>query len=241
MDYIKQDSAFESWCENNYLPILGYVIWRKLFKRFNRSRWCEWVTVDNLTLMAESQIESKTTFIRNRDLLIEAGLIQYQKGGKGNPNKYKMKQLYEEEKILSPLNEPQTIPHSDSIRTTNDTPNDTQSAKEKVIQKENIYNKTQNIYIAEVIDYLNLRANKRFTKDVKTNNALISGRLNDGRTVDDLKYVIDVKCEEWLNTDMEKYLSPDTLFRPSHFDKYLNQKLKNPVKTDEKPKFKEVM
>lgn len=94
MDYIKQDLAFEDWCENNYLPISAYVIWRKLFKRFNRSGWCEWVTVDNLTLMADTQIKSEKSLILYRNKLIECGLIEYEKGSKGNPNKYKMKKLY---------------------------------------------------------------------------------------------------------------------------------------------------
>ena len=95
--------------------------------------------------------------------------------------------------------------------------------------------------ISDIIDYLNLKANKRFSKKVKNYNDLISGRISDGRTIDDLKYVIDVKCEEWLNTDMEKYLAPDTLFRPSKFDKYINQKLKNPAKESEpNKKFEEI-
>ena len=94
MDYLKQDLAFEKWCENNYLPISAYVIWRKLFKRFNRGGWCEWVTVDNLTLMSETQLKSEKSLILYRDKLIEAGLIEYIKGIKSKPNKYKMNQLY---------------------------------------------------------------------------------------------------------------------------------------------------
>jgi uncharacterized phage protein (TIGR02220 family) len=87
--------------------------------------------------------------------------------------------------------------------------------------------------VSDVIDYLNLKTKKNFSRNTKSFSGFISGRLNEGRTVDDLKYVIDVKCEEWLNTDMEQYLTPDTLFRPSKFDKYINQKLKNPLKTEE--------
>lgn len=105
MNYIKQDLAFEEWCENDYLPIFSQMIWRKLFKRFNRCGWCEWVTVDNLTLMAETQIKSEATFITYRDKLIEKGFIEYKKGGKMSPNQYKMVQLYEDDEELTSLNE----------------------------------------------------------------------------------------------------------------------------------------
>lgn len=90
MNYIDEDTAFERWCENNYLPIRSQAIWKKLFKRFNRSGWCEWVTVDNPTLMAEVQIRRDDTFVEYRDKLIEAGLIEYIKGKKGSPNRYKL-------------------------------------------------------------------------------------------------------------------------------------------------------
>jgi len=90
MNYLEEDTAFEAWCENNYLPIFAQAIWKKLFKRFNRSGWREWVTVDNLTLMADVQIKSEKSFIHYRDKLIEAGLVEYQKGKKGSPNQYKL-------------------------------------------------------------------------------------------------------------------------------------------------------
>ena len=34
--------------------------------------------------------------------------------------------------------------------------------------------------------------------------------------------MIDKKCREWQGTKLEKYLTPKTLFAPSHFDTYLN-------------------
>ena len=42
---------------------------------------------------------------------------------------------------------------------------------------------------------------------------------------EDLKAVIDKKVAEWKGTEFEKYLTPETLFRPSNFEKYLNQKI----------------
>ena len=61
----------------------------------------------------------------------------------------------------------------------------------------------------------------------------IHARLKDGYTEDDFKTVIDKKFAEWKGTEWEKYLRPQTLFRPSNFEGYLNQKV-----VKEKPKNK---
>lgn len=77
--------------------------------------------------------------------------------------------------------------------------------------------------VSEVIKYLNNKANKNFRLEAKTNREPIEARLNDGYTIRDLKKVIDTKVSEWLGTNMDTYLCPQTLFRPSNFEKYLNQ------------------
>ena len=48
-------------------------------------------------------------------------------------------------------------------------------------------------------------------------------RLNEKYTIEDFNKVIDNKCLEWLGTDFEKFLRPETLFG-SKFESYLNQK-----------------
>lgn len=79
--------------------------------------------------------------------------------------------------------------------------------------------------IKEIIDYLNLKCNKKYTYKNKSYNSKINARLKEGFTVDDFKTVIDKKCDGWLGTEFEQYLTPDTLFAPSKFEKYLNQTL----------------
>ena len=95
MDYIKEINAFERWCENNYLPISSQLLWYKIMQRFNRNGWREWVSVDNLTLMAAMQMSREATLIKARDELIKAGLMEYQKGKKGTPNRYRMVSFFE--------------------------------------------------------------------------------------------------------------------------------------------------
>lgn len=74
----------------------------------------------------------------------------------------------------------------------------------------------------EVIEYLNIKTGSNFKATTKPYIQAIRSRLKEGYTVDDFKTVIDKKCREWKGTKLEKYLTPKTLFAPSHFDTYLN-------------------
>lgn len=74
----------------------------------------------------------------------------------------------------------------------------------------------------EIIEYLNIKTGSKFKPTTKPYVQAIRSRLKEGYTVDDFKTVIDKKCREWKGTKLEKYLTPKTLFAPSHFDTYLN-------------------
>ncbi len=90
MNYIAEINAFEQWLETHYLPISSQLLWYKIMSIANKAGWSEWVTVDNLRLMAAMQMSREATLIKTRDELIKAGLIEYQKGKKGTPNRYKI-------------------------------------------------------------------------------------------------------------------------------------------------------
>lgn len=81
-----------------------------------------------------------------------------------------------------------------------------------------------NSQVKEIIDYLNQQANTKYRANSENTKKHIVARLKQQYTIDDFKHVIDVKCAEWLNSDMEKYLRPDTLFG-NKFDYYLQQKM----------------
>ena len=75
------------------------------------------------------------------------------------------------------------------------------------------------------IDYLNQQANKRY-RHTDTNIKHIYSVLKKGFKTDDIKYVIDVKVQDWLNDEKHnKYLRPETLFG-NKFEGYLNQPMK---------------
>lgn len=95
-----------------------------------------------------------------------------------------------------------------------------------IITNNNNLNKELNNIYKETVDYLNEKAGTKYKSNSKNTTKHIKARINDGYTLEDFKSVIDKKCSEWLNTDMEKYLCPDTLFG-CKFEKYLNQKINN--------------
>lgn len=74
----------------------------------------------------------------------------------------------------------------------------------------------------EVIEYLNDKSSKQYKHTTKKTQTLIKSRFNEGFNLEDFKSVIDTKSKEWMNTDMEKYLRPETLFG-TKFESYLNQ------------------
>lgn len=86
----------------------------------------------------------------------------------------------------------------------------------------------ENIPYKEIVDYLNLKTNKKFGSSGKATKDLIKARYNDKFTLEDFKTVIDIKSTEWNHiplpnqSDMRLYLRPQTLFS-NKFEGYLNQ------------------
>ena len=76
----------------------------------------------------------------------------------------------------------------------------------------------------EIVDYLNEKTGKNFKHKTAKTRKFIEARWNQDFRLDDFKKVIDVKTDEWLNTDSDKYLRPETLFG-TKFEGYLNQEL----------------
>lgn len=87
--------------------------------------------------------------------------------------------------------------------------------EEKEEEKESIY--------THVVDYLNEKAGTKYRASSAKTKSLIHAREAEGFTLDDFKTVIDRKCTEWLETDWEKFLRPETLFG-TKFEGYLNGK-----------------
>ena len=76
----------------------------------------------------------------------------------------------------------------------------------------------------EITEYLNNMTGSSYRHSTKKTKDLIKARFNEGFTLEDFKIVIDKKSVEWMNTDMQKYLRPETLFG-TKFESYLNQQV----------------
>lgn len=91
-------------------------------------------------------------------------------------------------------------------------------------------NGIDNVNVKDIIDYLNFKSNSHFKYSSEKTKSLIKARINDGFTIEDFKTVIDNKTSEWIGTDFEKFLRPETLFS-NKFEGYLNQKITQKKKT----------
>jgi uncharacterized phage protein (TIGR02220 family) len=72
----------------------------------------------------------------------------------------------------------------------------------------------------EALSYLNNKTGRHY-RDA----SIIESRLKDGGTVEECKQIIDNKLRDEYFKDNPKFLNPETLFRKSHWDKYLNEPL----------------
>lgn len=72
----------------------------------------------------------------------------------------------------------------------------------------------------EVLQFLNTKTGRNY-EPVDSNIRLISARMKEGATVQDLKSVIAKKCREWgTDPKMEQFLRPKTLFNTTNFANY---------------------
>lgn len=111
------------------------------------------------------------------------------------------------------------IPYPYTMETSvSDTDSDTDSVSDSITDTDN-----KEIY-KRIIDYLNIKCNTRYRHTTENTRKHIRARMAEGYSEDDFYIVIDKKCSEWIGTEQEKYLRPDTLFG-SKFESYLNQRI----------------
>ena len=115
---------------------------------------------------------------------------------------------------------------------TNENTITTKSKGEKEKEKNSAKKKEKEQQIKEVVEYLNLKANRNYRPGTPKTKSLISARLKD-YSVEDLKAVIDFKVDKWLNAEWydkqgnlvqgKTFLRPSTLFNETNFENYINE------------------
>ena len=89
------------------------------------------------------------------------------------------------------------------------------------IKKEYKESSQESDFTVAVVDYLNQKAGTHYRAGVAKTQSLIKARANEGFTEADFRTVIDKKCADWIGTEYEQYLRPQTLFG-TKFESYLN-------------------
>ena len=89
------------------------------------------------------------------------------------------------------------------------------------IKKEYKESSQESDFTVAVVDYLNEKAGTHYRAAVAKTQSLIKARANEGFTEADFRTVIDKKCADWIGTEYEQYLRPQTLFG-TKFESYLN-------------------
>ena len=83
--------------------------------------------------------------------------------------------------------------------------------------------KLRNDIVADVLAHLNKVANTDYKLTYPPNVNLVNALLDYGYTEQDICTVIDKKAAEWMGTEFEMYLRPETLFGDK-FQKYLHER-----------------
>ena len=84
------------------------------------------------------------------------------------------------------------------------------------------------------MDYLNEKTGTHYRAGVAKTRELLRARTKEGFTEADFRTVIDKKCADWIGTEYEQYLRPQTLFG-TKFESYLNgSPYKNRCQTQKK-------
>lgn len=200
---------------------------------FDKTKWYS-IDYEKLQEMADDY-ESRRSLIGNEQSLIEneQRLFENEQSLIGNENT-----LLGNEQSLIAGEYP--IPEDTAENTTEDTDRDkyilsgrpdgvsdspsvSMPEKTKKPKKPRLTNHPEEV--RQIVEYFNRVCGTNYRHQSKATADMINARLNDGFTVEDFRRVIDTKYAEWANNpDMCKYIRPQTLFRPSHFENYLNQR-----------------
>lgn len=81
---------------------------------------------------------------------------------------------------------------------------------------------TMNDY-QEPIRFLNKLTGRNFDWTKECHQRFLRARYNEGRTLEQIKRVIEVKCNQWKGTKMAMYLRPSTLLNRTKFENYYQE------------------
>ena len=154
-----------------------------------------------------------------------------------NWNKHQTLDAYEKKKERDRLYQAERRANQRAlVAKSSDTSADTSSdvaVSEEDKERDEEEDKDKEIYIS-IVAYLNQRVGTSYRASSKKTKSCIHARLEEGFTLDDFKTVIDKKAEEWIGTEYEQYLRPETLFG-TKFESYLNARVRKATVRQQQP------
>lgn len=167
---------------------------------------------ENTVSLALNALEQLNMIVMDHGFFSIAGWDEYQniEGMEKirEQNRIRQKKWYEKQKALPNVRNNVSVTES----------NATDIEEEREEEKE--------IYIS-IVSYLNQRAGTNYRASSKKTKSCIHARLEEGFRFDDFKTVIDKKANEWIGTEYEQFLRPETLFG-TKFESYLNATIRKP-------------
>ena len=89
-NYLLQINTFHRWLAVHYLPANAILLWFMLIDLCNACGWEPWIQVDTQRILHWIGAQDVKTAYRARDALVRSGLLEYEKGHKGHPNRYRL-------------------------------------------------------------------------------------------------------------------------------------------------------
>lgn len=199
MNYIAEINGFERWLETHSLPTLTQLLWYKLLYLSSRAGWPEWTQVDNRRLMVSLQIAREASLTESRDRLVNAGLVEYQKGRKGVPGRYRLISLATEytynlkvKPEVYPVVQPEVYPVIQSV----DIINNKNKQKQQKSNPDGLPEKTDAFsdQIATIRELYNSVCGSypRLVKMSEARKKAVRARLRAGYTVDDFQRLFEM-------------------------------------------------
>ena len=199
MNYIAEINGFERWLETHSLPTLTQLLWYKLLYLSSRAGWPEWTQVDNRRLMVSLQIAREASLTESRDRLVNAGLVEYQKGRKGVPGRYRLISLATEytynlkvKPEVYPVVQPEVYPVIQSV----DIINNKNKQKQQKSNPDGLPEKTDAFsdQIATIRELYNSVCGSypRLVKMSEARKKAVRARLRAGYTVDDFRRLFEM-------------------------------------------------
>lgn len=205
---------------NTAILLNQIIFWSDKTKRedgFFYKTYDEW---EEEILLSTYQVRRSTTILKDLGFVdIE---LKRANGSPTNHYKYKADRLSNSIMNLLHNGKRSSFTMEDELDSQSITDDYTEEYKQKikpiVVSKE-----TDDVPYEEIIAYLNEKAEREYRHTTPSTRRLIRTRFKEGFTLEDFKYVIDVKTQEWLNDNKyNKYLQPSTLFS-NKFEGYRNQ------------------